>query len=39
MLANPDEAARMGKAGRTLAETRLSLDHWVSAVAELTVAA
>jgi glycosyltransferase involved in cell wall biosynthesis len=39
LLANPDEAARMGAAGRVLAETRLSLDRWVSAVADLTVAA
>ncbi len=37
LLANPDEAARMGRAGRALAEKRLSLDRWVSKVAELTV--
>lgn len=38
LLANPEEAARMGEAGRALAETRLSLDRWVSTVADLTVA-
>jgi glycosyltransferase involved in cell wall biosynthesis len=35
LLAHPDEAARMGRAGRALAETRLTLDRWVSTVAEL----
>lgn len=35
LLADPEEAARMGKAGRALAETRLSLDRWVSTVARL----
>jgi glycosyltransferase involved in cell wall biosynthesis len=38
LMANPGVAARMGRAGRALAETRLSLDRWVSKVAELTIA-
>jgi glycosyltransferase involved in cell wall biosynthesis len=38
LLANPAEAARMGRAGRALAETHLSLDRWVSTVASLAMA-
>jgi len=38
LLSHPGEAARMGRAGREMAESRLSLDRWVSTVAELAVA-
>jgi glycosyltransferase involved in cell wall biosynthesis len=38
LLARPDEAARMGRAGRAVAESRLTLDGWVSRVVELTLA-
>jgi glycosyltransferase involved in cell wall biosynthesis len=38
LLTHPEEAARMGRAGRAFAEKHLSLDRWVSRVAELTVA-
>jgi glycosyltransferase involved in cell wall biosynthesis len=37
LLARPEEAARMGRAGRALAETELSLDRWVKHVAEVTL--
>jgi glycosyltransferase involved in cell wall biosynthesis len=37
LVAHPEEAARMGRAGRAVAEEHLSLDRWVSGVAELTV--
>lgn len=36
LLDDPDEAARMGRAGRALVEERLTLDHWVRTVAALT---
>jgi glycosyltransferase involved in cell wall biosynthesis len=39
LLARPDEAARMGRAGRAVAESRLTLDGWVSRVVELTLLA
>jgi glycosyltransferase involved in cell wall biosynthesis len=37
LMANPDEAARMGRRGRAIAEERLSLDRWVSKVVEVTL--
>jgi len=38
LLAHPDEAERMGRAGRAIAERELTLDRWVSSVARLTLA-
>ncbi len=38
LLENPDEAERMGRAGRALAERELTLDGWVSTVARLVAA-
>jgi len=36
LWSHPEEAARMGRAGRARAESRLTLDGWVRTVAELT---
>lgn len=33
LLDNPEQASRMGRAGRALVEQRLTLDRWVSTVA------
>ena len=37
LVANPDQAVRMGRAGRAVAEARLALDRWVSKVAGVTL--
>ncbi len=37
LLANPDEAERMGRAGRAIAESSLTLDRWVSSVASVVL--
>jgi glycosyltransferase involved in cell wall biosynthesis len=37
LLSSPEEAARMGRAGRAVAKSRLALDGWVSRVVELTL--
>ncbi len=37
LLANPDEAERMGRAGRAVVESSLTLDRWVSSVASVVL--
>lgn len=37
LLANPDDAERMGRAGRAEVEARLTLDGWVSTVASVSL--
>jgi glycosyltransferase involved in cell wall biosynthesis len=38
LLAHPEEAERMGRAGRALVERELTLDAWVARVAAVTLA-
>jgi glycosyltransferase involved in cell wall biosynthesis len=35
LLNNPDEAERMGRAGRALVESRHTLDGWVTGIADV----
>jgi glycosyltransferase involved in cell wall biosynthesis len=39
LLGDPDEAERMGKAGRALVESRHTLDGWVAGIADVVTAA